>query len=263
MIPIASYGKCNPIWRTAIASIVGFVISLPSQAEQARVAVAANFATPAREIAEKFEADTGHQIKLSLGSTGQLYAQILHGAPFDLYLAADQKRPARTIRNTLAISGSQFTYATGRLILYSRQSDLVAGEDSLSDPQLGRLAIANPATAPYGEAAMAVLQNLGHQQRLAAKIVQGTNIAQTYQFVFSGSADMGFVALSQVIGRTEGSRWLVPENLHAPIAQDAVLLTRGQKNQAAQAFLTYLKSAKAAAIIRRHGYGIPDHKAGD
>jgi len=227
--------------------------------EDVHVAVAANFLPAAEEIGTAFEADTGHTVLFSFGATGQLYAQIVHGAPFDVFLAADGDRPQKAVDRGLAVAGSRFTYAEGRLALYSRQAHLVAGQATLFQGHFSRLAIANPKTAPFGAAAIEVMDNLGVSALLAPKLVQGTNIMQAYQFIATRNAELGFVAYSQIIFDESGSRWLVPETLHAPIAQDAVLLENGRANTAANAFAGYLKSPRARVIINRYGYGVPAH----
>lgn len=225
------------------------------QAEEAVVAVAANFTGPAREIAAAFEAATAHAATLSFGSTGQLYTQIDQGAPFDVYLAADRARPRRAVEAGLAVADSLFTYAAGRLVLVSRDDKLVQGARTLARGGFNRIAIANPATAPYGAAAVEVMQALGVHDTLAPRIVRGTNVAQAYQFVATGNAELGFVALSQVAGQDAGSRWIVPQTMHAPIAQAAVLLKRGAGNPAARAFLAFLKRPRARAVTAKYGYG--------
>ncbi|WP_174802154.1 molybdate ABC transporter substrate-binding protein [Martelella limonii] len=223
------------------------------------VAVAANFTGTAEEIAEAFHDETGHDVLLSFGSTGRLYAQIIHGAPFDVYLAADVSRPARAIAEGFAVAGSAFTYALGALVLYSVDPDLVDGDGSvlLHPERFGKLAIANPATAPYGTAAVEAMQALGVYDRLADRLVTGENITQAYQFVATGNASLGFVALSQVIDRKDGSRYEIPETLYAPIAQDAVLLKTGANNLAARAFMSFLKGDVARKIVGNHGYRLP------
>lgn len=226
-----------------------------AQAGTASVAVAANFTEAAREIGARFARDTRHRAVFSFGSTGQLYTQISQGAPFDVYLAADRARPARAVDNGYAVPGSRFTYATGRLVLFSTDPDLVEGERTLGEAHFTRIAIANPATAPYGAAAVEVLNRLGVYDRLADRLVRGNNVAQAYQFVETGNAELGFVALSQTAGGDGGSRWLVPERLHAPIAQDAVLLKRGADNPAARDFLEFLKGPRARAVNNAYGYG--------
>lgn len=225
----------------------------PATAETANIAVAANFAAPARMIAQAFEGKT----RLSMGATGQLFLQISQGAPYDVFLAADQARPALAIKDSFAVDGTSFTYALGRLVLYSRDVDVVKGPNSLKSKGLRKLAIANPVTAPYGLAAIQTLRSLGLETALAPKLVRGKNIAQTYQFTALGAADMGFIAASLLTDAIDGSRWAVPAHLHAPIAQDAVLLARGAANTTASAFLAFLKGPEALAIISRYGYDAP------
>lgn len=225
-----------------------------AQAGQALVAVASNFAAPMKRIAEAFEADTGHRLTLTTGATGALYAQVRAGAPFEALLAADTRTPARLLAEGLAVAGSSFPYAVGRLVLWSPQPGLVDDQGAvLAGGQFRHLALANPRLAPYGQAAMAVLQERGLARTLAPKLVTGQNIAQAYQFVASGNAELGFVARSQVLD-AGGSAWLVPQTLHAPIRQDAVLLRAGAANPAARALLDYLRSAKAQAVMRDFGY---------
>jgi molybdate transport system substrate-binding protein len=238
--------------------LCGLLSAKPALAAEVRVAVAANFTAAAKEIGELFAAASGHRARFSFGGTGQLYAQISQGAPFEVFLAADQARPARAIAAGLAVPGTQVTYATGRLVLFSREAGLVIGPETLREGRFARLAIANPATAPYGAAAVAVLRGLGLDERLAPRLVRGGNIAQTHQFVATGNAELGFVALSQVVGHQQGSRWLVPQPLHPPIAQDAVLLQQGAERPAARAFLAFLQGEQAAAVKRRYGYGSAD-----
>ena len=230
---------------------------LPSiaSADEVRAAVAANFTEAARQIATLFEAETGHEAILSFGSTGQLYAQITQGAPFDVFLAADQARPKRAIDEGFAVTGSRFTYVTGRLALFSNDPDLVTDDATLRDGGFTRLAIANPVTAPYGAAAVETLTALGLYNDLRPKIVQGNNIAQTYQFVATGNAELGFVARAQIAGHDRGSRWPVPDALYAPIAQDAVLLTRAADNRAARAFMAFLQSPAGRRVTEKYGYG--------
>jgi molybdate transport system substrate-binding protein len=237
---------CLPAW-TALA-----------QAGEVSVAVAANFTAPMQKIAAAFARDTGHQATLAFGSTGKFHAQILHGAPFQVLLAADDKTPAHLERDGRAVSGSRFTYAIGRLVLWSRDPARVDAEGAvLRSERLARLALADPKLAPYGAAAMEVIQGLGLSTALAPRLVQGENIAQAYQFAATGNADLAFVALSQVYadGRlTRGSAWIVPANRHAPIRQDAILLLPGRDNPAATALLNYLRGDKARDIIRSYGY---------
>lgn len=225
-----------------------------------QVAVAANFAEPARRIAAAFEKDTGHAVALSVGATGKFYAQIRNGAPFEVLLAADAATPEKLERDGAAVAGSRYTYATGQLALWSAQPGFVDDQGTvLRRAGFKHLAIANPKLAPYGEAAMQTLAALGLQDALRTKLVLGENIAQTYQFVFSGNAEIGFVALSQVMqdGKLiRGSAWLVPAALHAPIRQDAALLEPGRADPVARAWLDYLRGPKARAVIQSFGYGI-------
>jgi len=224
------------------------------EAEEISVGVAANFAEAATEIGALFRVASGHRAVFSFASTGQLYAQIAHGAPFDVFLAADERRPRLAIEAGLAAPESCITYATGRLVLFSRQSGLALDARSLGDERFTRIAIANPLTAPYGAAAVEVLQALGVYERLKSRLVQGSNIAQTYEFVYSGNAELGLVALSQVASHHEGSRWIVPQTLHGPIAQDGVLLKSAAESRAARAFLAFLNSPAAGAVKRKYGY---------
>jgi molybdate transport system substrate-binding protein len=224
-------------------------------ADKVRVAAAANFAMAARDIGQAFEAATAHHTVFSFGSTGQLYAQIAQSAPFDIFLAADQARAQQAIDGGFAIPESRFTYAMGRLALFSRLPGLVMDEQTLRSISVDRVAVANPATAPYGAAAIQAMRALGVYAQLKSKIVQGVNIAQTYQFVATGNADVGFVALSQVKGGANGSRWVVPIDFHQPIAQDAVLLLRGVGNVAAHDFLSFLRGQEARRIKEKYGYG--------
>lgn len=227
----------------------------PAWSREVKIAVAANFAEPVREIAARFEAATGHAAVLSFGVTGQIYAQISQGAPFEVFLSADTSTPAKAVADGLAVAGTSLTYAVGRLVLYSRTPGLVTGEETLRSATFAKIAIANPATAPYGAAAVEVMRRLGVDGVLQPKIVQGTSIAQAFQFVDTGNAEVGFVALSQVILVEGGSRWIVPETLHPPIQQDAVLLKTGAGNEAATAFLAFLKGPQARGIIEKYGYG--------
>lgn len=236
----------------------GFLSAGLSHAAEVSVAVAANFTAPMQKIAAAFEQETGHKAVLAFGSTGKFYAQIRNGAPFQVLLAADDETPARLDKEGLTAPGTRFTYAIGRLVLWSRQSGLVDDKgEILRKGRFERLAIADPRLAPYGAAAVESLTKLGLLPGLQARLVQGESIAQTYQFVASGNAALGFVALSQVTadGRvTEGSAWVVPANLHTAIRQDAVVLSTGKGNPAATALMAYLKGDKARAIIRSSGY---------
>lgn len=229
-------------------------------AGEVQVAVAANFAGPMQAIAPVFERETGHKAVLAIGSTGKFYAQIAHGGPFDVLLAADDETPAKLIREGWGVAGSAFTYATGRLVLWSAQPGVVDGKgEVLKKGGFRHLAVANPRTAPYGTAAVQVMGHLGVLERLKPLFVQGENIAQTHMFVASGAAELGFVAYSSVLrdGRiVSGSGWIVPAGLHDPIRQDALLLARGKDNPAARALLDFLRTPAARALIRGFGYEI-------
>lgn len=229
-----------------------------AQAAEVKVAVAANFTEPSKEIAALFEKAAGHKLVLSFGATGQFYAQITQGAPFEILLSADKATPAKAVAEGHAIKGTEFTYAVGKLVLYSKTAGLVTGEETLKQGKFAKIAIANPGAAPYGAAAVETMKALGLYDTLAPKIVQGQNIAQTFQFVESGNAEVGFVALAQIAFVKDGSRWVVPAKLHAPILQDAVLLKPGEKNEAARAFLAFLNGREARAVIEKFGYGISE-----
>jgi molybdate transport system substrate-binding protein len=229
-----------------------------AQAAEVKIAVAANFTEPVKEIAPLFEKATGHRLVLSFGATGQFYAQIGQGAPFEILLSADKATPAKAVAEGYGVTGTQFTYAIGKLVLYSKTVGLVDGEGTLKSGKFERIAIANPAVAPYGVAGDETLKALGLFEALAPKIVRGNTIAQTYQFIATGNAELGFIALSQVIFVPGGSHWLVPAKLYGEIAQDAVLLKAGAGNAAAPAFLTFLKGPQARATIEKYGYGIAD-----
>ncbi|WP_431862022.1 molybdate ABC transporter substrate-binding protein [Azospirillum sp.] len=226
-----------------------------AHAAETTVAVAANFTEPAKEIAKAFTARTGHTAVLSFGATGQFYAQIKQDAPFTVLLAADDTTPAKAVEDGLAVAESRFTYAIGRLVLWSKDPAKVGGEETLKKAAFDKVALANPAVAPYGAAAVQAMKKLGVFDALQPKFVQGNTIAQTYQFVETGNAEVGFVALSQVALKAGGSRWLVPEALHDPIRQDAVLLKKGAGDEAAKAFLAFLKGPEAGAVIAKYGYG--------
>lgn len=244
------------LWLATLA----FMAPITHSAE-ARIAVAANFAGPMQRLVPLFEGATGHRLVVAVGSTGALHAQIRHGAPFDVFLAGDSTAPAMLRAAGDGVEGYLFTYATGRLVLWSRDSSLVDGEGAvLRSRAWRRLAIANPALAPYGKAAVETLERLKLIEQVRPRLVQGENIAQTFQFVASGNAQLGFVALSQVMqeGRmTAGSMWLVPREWHAPIAQDALLLQRGRANPAAVAFLEFLRGDRAREVMQSFGYEFP------
>ncbi len=243
--------------RLALAALA-VTLSPSARAAEVKVAAAANFTAPARDIGALFERVSGHKVLFSFGASGLLYAQIAQAAPFAVFLSADRERPQQAIAAGLAVAGSRFTYATGRLALFSIDPAKVTGEATLKQVRFAKIAIADPAAAPYGAAAVETMQKLGVYAAIEGRIVQGVSIAQTYQFVVTGNAEVGFVALSQIIESTEGSRWIVPEALHAPIAQDAVLLKIGATNPAATAFLAFLQGPEAAAVKDRFGYGSGD-----
>jgi molybdate transport system substrate-binding protein len=232
-----------------------------AQAQDVTVAVAANFAAPMRQIAAAFERETRHRVVVAIGSTGSLYAQIRHGAPFHVLLAADAVTPQRLEQEALAVTGSRRTYAVGRLALWSATPGLVDDQGQvLRSGRFERIAIANPRLAPYGLAATQVMERLGVHAALRAKWVQGESVGQVHQFVASGNATLGFVALAQiqVDGQiSQGSAWVIPTEWHDPIRQDAALLMPGRDHAGARAFLAYLRSGPAQAIIRAHGYLIP------
>lgn len=244
--------------RTFVCAGVAWAMLGGAHADTVTVAVAANFAAPMQKIAAAFETDSGHKAELSFGATGKFYAQISHGAPFQVLLSADDTTPAKLEREGKAVAQSRMTYAIGTLVLWSAQAGVVDAQgDVLKKGDFKHLAIANPKLAPYGAAAVQVMDKLGVSQALQPRVVQGENIAQTFQFVATGNAALGFVALSQVMvdGKVRsGSAWQVPASLHDPIRQDAVLLTPGKDSAAAAALLAYLRSAKARGIMQSYGY---------
>lgn len=228
-----------------------------AQADEVSVAVAANFTAPMRQIAADFEKATGHKIVASYGATGKFYAQIKNGAPFEVLLAADDETPARLLKENAAVPGSAFTYAIGKLVLWSAKPAVVDAQgEVLKKGGFAHIALANPKLAPYGAAGVEVMKALGAYEALQPKIVTAENIAQAQQFISTGNALLGFVALSQVLkdGKIEGSAWLVPARLHSPIRQDAVILNNGKDKPAAQALADYLKGDKAKAVIKSFGY---------
>ena len=231
-----------------------------AQAGEVTVAVAANFTAPMQKIAKAFEQETGHKALLAFGSTGNLYAQIRNGAPYQVLLAADDATPRKLEAEGLGVAGSRFTYAVGTLVLWSKQANVVDNKgEVLRSKSFNKLAIADPKLAPYGIAAMEVIHKMGVQANVVPKLVQGESIGQTYQFVSTENAQLGFVALSQILvdGRiTQGSAWVVPQSMHTPLKQDAVLLNAGKDNAAARALLKYLQSNTAKAIIQSYGYAL-------
>lgn len=250
--------------RLLTAAILCFPAALAGAAETT-VAIAANFTDTARKLATVFEQTTPHTIRLSSGSTGKLYAQINHGAPFDVYLAADQQRPELVEAQRLGVAGTRFSYARGKLVLWSpKENAFEDGVDYLKGIDYQRLAMANPKTAPYGLAAQQVLEHQGLWQEVQGRLVRGESITQAFQFVATGNAEVGFVALSQVkawqrgqgkVGG-EGSVWIIPQPLYDPIDQQAILLARAKDNPAARAWMDFLQGEKAREIITKDGYDV-------
>lgn len=243
---------------TCLASLLAVFAIGAAQADEVQVAVAANFTAPIQAIAADFEKDTGHKLVTSFGATGQFYTQIKNGAPFEVFLSADDTTPQKLEAEGDIVKGSRFTYAVGTLALWSAKEGYVdAKGDVLKKNEYQHLSIANPKAAPYGLAATQVLAKQGLTDKVKDKIVEGQNITQAYQFVSTGNAELGFVALSQIYkdGKvTSGSAWIVPASLHDPIKQDAVILNKGKDNPAAKALVDYLKGPKAAAVIKSYGY---------
>lgn len=241
------------LFVAAVGALVA-AFSASAEAAQTHVAVAANFGEPAREIAALFKQKTGHEAIFITGASGSFYTQITHGAPFEVFLSADAERPRLAVENGFAVPDSLFTYAIGKLVLWSRVVDVTKGEDALKAGAFRRISIANPTSAPYGAAAVETMKALGVWDALQPKLVQGNSIAQAFQFIDTRNAELGFVALAQLYGITEGTRWIVPESLHTPIRQDAVLLKTGADSEASKAFLAFLRSPEARAVIERYGY---------
>lgn len=241
--------------------LLAILFALPASAEQLTVAVASNFLQPARALGEKFEASSGQPVRVTTASTGKLYAQIVHGAPFDVLFAADKDRPLLLEESGLGVKGTRFTYAVGRLVLWSGDSAMSGAncEDALASLGKRRLAIANPLTAPYGEAAKEYLQAAGFWQEVQPQLVYGENIAQTLHFVVSGGASFGLIARSQAIDKrlpeATCSR-LIPQQMHAPLEQQAVLLRRGEKNSTAAEFLAFVAGPVGRQTIEEHGYSV-------
>jgi molybdate transport system substrate-binding protein len=243
---------------SALLLIATAVTSL--HAAESQVAVAANFAEPIKAIATVLQKTTGHTLKVTLGATGKLYAQIVNGAPFDVLLAADTKTPERLEKEGMAQPGSRFTYATGKLVLWSADAKRVDAKGAvLKSDNLGKVAYAAPKVAPYGAAAVETMEKLGLTAALTPKLVQGESISQTFNFVYTANADVGFIAMSQVLegGKLKsGSMWVVPQTLYSPIQQDAVVLKTAANNEAAQALVKLLKSPNIKDLIRSYGYDI-------
>lgn len=243
------------VWMTGLLAV-----ATSAQADEVTVAVAANFTAPMQKIAVEFEKDTGHKVVASFGSTGKFYAQIKGGAPFEVLLAADDETPAKLIAENAALAGSQFSYAIGKLVLWSGLPGVVDDKgEVLVKGNYDHISLANPKLAPYGAAGIEVMKALGAFDSQQGKIVMAENITQAYQFVSTGNAQLGFVALSQVLkdGKIEGSSWLVPAKLYKPIRQDAVILEKGRDKAAAVALVKYLKGDKAVGVIKSFGYGLP------
>jgi molybdate transport system substrate-binding protein len=249
----------KPHALTALITLALAASAMNARADEVAVAVAANFAGPLAKIGEGFTAATGHTLKVSAGATGKFYSQIQAGAPFEVLIAADDETPKKLIHEGLAVAGSNFTYAIGKLVLWSAQPGFVDDQGAvLASGKFSHLAIANPKLAPYGQAGTEVLKARGLTDAIAPKLVTAESIAQAYQFVATGNAELGFVALSQVATPGKpvvGSYWLVPASLYGEIRQDAVLLKTGEKSAAAAALLSYLKTAPAKAVIQSYGYG--------
>jgi molybdate transport system substrate-binding protein len=242
--------------KLAIAALFGIAFT-SAQADEVQVAVAANFAGPMQKIAAAFEQSTGHKVLQTSGSTGKFYAQIKAGAPFEILFAADDETPARLETEGAGVAGSRFTYAIGKLVLWSSKPNVVDDKgEVLKKAGFNHIAIANPKLAPYGLAATETIKAMGLTDALTPKYVVGENIAQTHQFVATGNADLGFVALSQVIENKTGSSWVVPSNLYSPIRQDVILLNKGKGKAAAEALLKFMKTDAAKAVITASGYSL-------
>ena len=250
----------NPSLSRLVAALGASLFAGLTHAAEVHIAVAANFTAPINEIAAAFEKASGHKVIAAFGPTGGLYTQIKHGAPFEVFLAADDSTPARLETEGEILAGSRFTYAIGKLVLWSASAGYVDAQgEVLRKNEFNHLSIGNPKTAPYGLAATQVLARLGLSEAVKPKLVEGTNITQAYQFVATGNAELGFVALSQVFKDGQisgGSAWIVPEDMYEPIRQDAVILNKGKDNPAAAALVDYLKGPKAAAVIKSYGYDL-------
>ncbi len=257
-MPISRYHK-----KTFFRILIYFMmctLNISAHAEQVSVAVASSFSAPMKKLSADFEQSTGHTVRLSFGATGMLYAQIKNGAPYDVFLAADMDTPARLEKEGNAVSGTRFTYAIGNLVLWSAQRNLVdANGDILKTGNFKHLALASPKLAPYGAAAIETMTKLGLIEALQAKFVQGDNLSQTFSFIDTGNAELGFIALSQIYANGKiksGSAWIIPAHLHSPIRQDAVQLSRAKDNKAATALIEYLQTKKVKVIISSFGYAL-------
>jgi molybdate transport system substrate-binding protein len=252
-------GRMSVLSRfVVLASAVALSIALlpGAQAANVNIAVAANFTDAAKEIGAAWEKKSGHKAVFSFGATGQLFTQIVQGAPFEVFLSADQETVTKASAEGHAVAGTQYTYAAGKLVLYSKNKDAVKGEQTLKDAKFDKVAIAAPGAAPYGAAAVETMKALGVYEKLQSKIVQGNSIIQTFQFVDTGNAEVGFVALSQVVNVKDGSRWLVDTKYYSPIRQDAVLTKKGESSAAAKDFLAFLKGPEAKAVKEKYGYAV-------
>ena len=247
--------KVTRLLSNLLASLC--LVAVPAHADEISVAVAANFTAPMKLIAAEFERDSGHKLVTSFGSTGKFYAQIKNGAPFEVLLTADDETPEKLMKEGAAVSGSAFTYAIGKLVLWSAKPGLVDSAGAvLKRGDFAHLSLAEPKLAPYGAAGVEAMKALRVYEAIQPKIVTAENITQAYQFISSGNAELGFVALSQVLkdGKIDGSSWLVPANLYSPIRQDAVILEKGRGKPAVDALMKYIRGDKAKAIIQSFGY---------
>ena len=250
-------------WAVGLAFAFMTLCGSSVLAEEVTVAVASNFLNPFKQLVPVFQKQSGHTVRTVSGSTGKLYAQIIHGAPFEVFLAADSERPRLLEQNGRAVAGSRFTYARGKIVLWSADPRRITvdGKSILRQRNFKHLALANPKTAPYGKAAHTTLMRLKLWRSISPVMVQGENISQTFQFVATGNAEVGFVALSQILDshmKIKGSQWIVPEHLYDSIDQDAVLLKRGKSQPAARALLQFLKSDTARKLIQSYGYGLKE-----
>jgi molybdate transport system substrate-binding protein len=248
MVRLGGLVLAGAVWLASFAA--------PAEASQTQVAVAGNFAEPAREIAALFRAKTGHEAILSFGAAGPFLTQITQGAPFQVFLSADSVRPRTAIDAGFAVPGTQFTYAIGELVLWSRVIDVTKGDEVLKAAKFAKLAIPNPESAVYGAAAVEAIKALGVFDSVSDRIARGNTILQAFQFIETRNADLGFIALAQLDGRSDGTRWIVPHNLYSVIRQDAVLLKKGADDEASKEFLAFLKRPEARQIIARFGYGL-------
>ncbi len=252
----------NMLKAVAVAGVLGFAaFSSAADAGEINIAVAANFTDATRDIVAAFEKETGNTVKASFGSTGKLYTQIANGAPFQIFLAADSVRPPRAVKEGYGVDGSVFTYAIGKVVLWSPTDDLFSdGEAYLKEGKFDHIALANPKTAPYGLAGQQTMEHIGVWKDIKSKVVQGDSISQTFQFAASGNAEVGFVALSEVKAwkDSKGSQWVVPQEDYTPIQQQAVVLKSGADNDTAKAFISFLKGPEAQKIIEGYGYAVAD-----